>query len=172
MCDHTCGFHVILSVTLPLLLPLSSCVWSQYNLPWMCFVTWRNSWHSLIFHIFLLPPIFLSSRLVSLAPLSKLLWCSSFFFFLFSLSQLIMCDHPTIKAATKELPWQHLVHAVTRHCGESREAETARTQTNTQRHISYPPTSPRHTGNPCSLAFTASGSVKVIIDFLSQSQRS
>lgn len=56
------------------------------------------------------------------------------------------------------------------HCGENGEAEMENTHTDKHtRTNSYPP---HHTGSPCSFALTASGSVKVIIDLPSQSQRS
>lgn len=135
----------------------------------MCFVSSQNpdSFNSFFFFL-TFHSISLSSRLQSLAPLSKSQWCRVFFP---GLSQLITCDHPTIKAAAIELPWQHLVHAVTataERTGRHRQRVRTHTRTHTQRHATI---ALHHTGNPCSFALTASGSVKVIMDLPSQSQR-
>lgn len=59
------------------------------------------------------------------------------------------------------------------HCGENGEAETESTHRRTDKHThTHTTVAPHHMGNPYSFAITASGSVKVIIDLPSQSQRS
>ena len=98
-------------VTFSLLLSLSPTVCDLSIIFYIKYVLSPARIHNIVAFLFTLRPLLLSSRLLSLAPLSKSLWCAPSFFF--GLSRLITCDHPTIKAAAIELPWQHLVHAVT-----------------------------------------------------------
>ena len=83
-------------------------------------------------------PLFSVSSFSPSRPFIQITTVFFFFFFFFGLSQLIMCDHPTIKAAAKELPWQHPVHAVTataERTGRQRREHTYRhtlTHTHTQ----------------------------------------
>lgn len=166
VCDCSYIFHAILSESLsPSSSPSPPCVCDLSIIFYIKCVLSAARIHNIVAFLFYVSPSLPFAKASVPRSFIQIAMVCSFFFS--GLSRLITCDHPTIKAAAIELPWQHLVHAVTA------TAESAGRQRHTliYKHT-HTTVALHHTGNPCSFVLTASGSVKVIIDLPSQSQRS